>query len=117
MTVNCEYCRSPNESGNGNCANCGAPLAGGVATDPHQCPYCARRLLALGSPNCSYCGRRLPEEFIKANTSDLNRIKELGGSDKRAGETLAAGIVERVTHADRSSSADSLVFDLTDLLS
>ena len=117
MTVTCEYCRSSNESAASKCSNCGAPLSGVVATDPHQCPYCNRRLLALGSPNCNYCGRRLPEEFIKANTSDLNRVKDLSASDKGVGESHIVDIVERVSRQDRPSTAQSILFDLTDLLS
>jgi hypothetical protein len=30
--------------------------------------------LALASPACSYCGRRLPKDYIKARTEDLQRI-------------------------------------------
>jgi DNA-directed RNA polymerase subunit RPC12/RpoP len=117
MNITCEYCRSSNDSRTSNCANCGAPLGDGGRIDPHQCPYCSRRLLALGSPNCSYCGRRLPEDFIKANTSDLNRVKELSGSDKAVAESHIVDIVERVSRKDKSSSASSILFDLTDLLS
>jgi len=117
MPITCEYCHSSNESGTGKCASCGAPLGNGVAPDPHQCPYCNRRLLALGSPNCNYCGRRLPEEFIKANTADLNRVKELSPPNKAVGETHTIDIVEQVSRQDKSPGLGSILFDLTDLFS
>ena len=117
MTVACEYCRSSSESGSGKCMNCGAPLGTGAAADPHQCPYCHRRLLALGSPNCNYCGRRLPEEFIKANTSDLNRVKQLSPNDKPPGGNIhIVDLMEKGGREDKSSGPLSILFDLTDLL-
>ena|SRR5215831_2709392 len=117
MTVTCEYCRSSSEAGTSKCSSCGAPLAVGAPADPHQCPYCNRRLLALGSPNCNYCGRRLPDEFIKANTADLNRVKELSASDKAVGDSHIVSVVERVGRQDNSPSLGSILSDLTDLLS
>jgi len=97
--------------------NCGAPLGVGASPDPHQCPYCNRRLLALGSPNCNYCGRRLPEEFIQANTADLHRVKEMSGSNKAVEETHLVNIVERASHQEKSSGPLSILYELTDLLS
>lgn len=118
MTVTCEYCRSSSESGSGKCMNCGAPLGSVAAADPHQCPYCHRRLLALGSPNCNYCGRRLPEESIKANTADLNRVKQLSANDKPVGsDSHIVDLMERSGRQDKPSGPLNILFDLTDLLS
>ena len=118
MTVTCEYCRSSNEAGTGNCMNCGAPLGGSVARDPHQCPYCSRKLLALGSPNCSYCGRRLPEDLIKANTSDLKRVEEVTGGGKAvSGEIHIVEMLETHRLKDKPSGIAGTLSDLADLFS
>jgi predicted amidophosphoribosyltransferase len=79
MILACEYCRGATETGTTNCKNCGAPLPVTRSTplNTSLCPFCGRKLLALGSPSCSYCGRRLPEEFIKTRTGELHRINEL----------------------------------------
>jgi DNA-directed RNA polymerase subunit RPC12/RpoP len=116
MTVTCEYCRSANEVPRANCATCGAPLGEAAAIDPHQCPYCKRRLLALGSPNCNYCGRRLPPDFIKANTSDLNRVKELSGRDNAVEISHIVDFLETANRKDKTTT-NSIISDLTDLLS
>jgi len=59
----------------------------------------------------------LPDEFIKANTADLNRVKELSPNDKPVSETHMVDIVERVSRQDKSPGLGSILFDLTDLLS
>jgi hypothetical protein len=47
------------------------------APDFRFCPFCKRRLLALGSPACNYCGRALPEEFVKAREALLERVSDV----------------------------------------
>jgi DNA-directed RNA polymerase subunit RPC12/RpoP len=116
MKVTCEYCRSSSESASGKCLNCGAPLASAPAADPHQCPYCHRRLLALGSPNCNYCGRRLPEESIKANTADLNRVKDLSPGDNAGADIHVVDLTYRSGRQEKPSGPLSILFDLTDLV-
>jgi predicted amidophosphoribosyltransferase len=79
MILACEYCRGATETNRTNCKNCGAPLPV-TASTPHNtslCPFCGRKLLALGSPSCSYCGRRLPEELVKLREGDLRRLNDL----------------------------------------
>src|SRR5207302_11272069 len=74
MSSTCEYCHSVIEEGATKCENCGASLEEREATDFRFCPFCKRRLLALGSPACNYCGHRLPDTYIKAREGDLNRL-------------------------------------------
>lgn len=75
MPPTCEYCHASSREGATKCENCGAPLnANGAPEDHRFCPFCKRRLLALGSPACNYCGRALPESYIKAREATLNRI-------------------------------------------
>ena len=77
MAANCDYCHSACEEGALKCENCGAPMsADRPATDYRICPYCHRRLLALGSPACNYCGLNLPENYVKAHQATLQRIHE-----------------------------------------
>jgi len=76
MPRTCEYCQSTLEDGARKCADCGAPPTAGEPTDYRVCPFCRRRLLALGSPACNYCGRALPEDYIKAREAILQRIDE-----------------------------------------
>ena len=47
------------------------------APDYRFCPFCKRRLLALGSPACNYCGRALPEDFVKARESLFQRVSDV----------------------------------------
>ena len=42
------------------------------------CPFCKRRLLALGSPACNYCGRALPADFQKAREALWKRVSDAG---------------------------------------
>src|SRR5947199_8526036 len=77
MPMTCDYCNSAIEEGATKCENCGASLGEREATDFRFCPFCKRRLVALGSPACNYCGRSLPEEFVKARGALLERINEV----------------------------------------
>jgi hypothetical protein len=76
MPRTCEYCQSTLEDGAKKCADCGAPPTAAEPTDYRVCPFCRRRLLALGSPACNYCGRALPEDYIKAREETMRRIGE-----------------------------------------
>lgn len=78
MSFKCEYCSGAIDEGETKCGNCGAPFVRSDAARPNFriCPFCSRRLLALGSPACNYCGRRLPDEYIKARESDLKRLAQ-----------------------------------------
>jgi DNA-directed RNA polymerase subunit RPC12/RpoP len=76
MVLKCEYCQSVSVGeGALKCENCGAPAGERPPTDYRFCPYCKRRLLALGSPACNYCGRHLPKDFIEAREATLRRIE------------------------------------------
>src|SRR5947199_10664262 len=77
MPMTCDYCNSVIEEGGTKCANCGASLGEREATDFRFCPFCKRRLLALGSPACNYCGRALPEDFVKAHEATLQRVSDV----------------------------------------
>jgi len=76
MTLTCDYCSGPIGEGEMKCGNCGAPFVPHDAALPdfRVCPFCRRKLLALGSPACNYCGHRLPDAFIKVREGDLNRL-------------------------------------------
>jgi hypothetical protein len=123
MTLICEYCKSRCAANQLKCPNCSAPLSGGAAsgTDYRHCPFCQRKLLALGSPACNYCGRRLPDDYIEAREGDLHRLTELNGSP--TDPQLAARVDEMLRHTARgehreTSLADLLIAgDLTDLFS
>ena len=77
MNQTCEYCQSAIEEGATKCGNCGASLGEREATDFRFCPFCKRRLLALGSPACNYCGRALPDDFVKAHEATLQRVSDV----------------------------------------
>jgi hypothetical protein len=84
MAATCDYCHGACAEGAIKCGNCGAPLGDRPAPDYRVCPFCQRRLLALGSPACNYCGRSLPESYVKAREATLQRISETnagGGAD------------------------------------
>ena len=76
MSLRCDYCLSESDDDAAKCSNCGAPISrmSMPAPDYRECPFCGRKLLALGSPACSYCGRRLPEDYIHAREADLRRM-------------------------------------------
>lgn len=77
MALTCDYCHSALEEGATKCENCGASLEEREATDFRFCPFCKRRLLALGSPACNYCGRALPEDFVKAREALRQRVSDV----------------------------------------
>jgi hypothetical protein len=77
MPMTCEYCHSVLEEGATKCANCGASVGEREAPDYRFCPFCKRRLVALGSPACNYCGRALPEEFVKAREALFQRVSDV----------------------------------------
>ena len=78
MAVTCEYCHGALEEGAKKCANCGAAVGEREATDFRFCPYCKRRLLALGSPACNYCGRALPEDYVRAREALWQKVRDAG---------------------------------------
>lgn len=85
MPPNCDYCQGACEGGAKKCPTCGAPLnPDAPPTDYRVCPFCRRRLLALGSPACNYCGRALPESYVKAREATLRRIAEARTPEDRA---------------------------------
>ncbi|HKV42235.1 MAG TPA: hypothetical protein VJX67_23735 [Blastocatellia bacterium] len=125
MNITCEYCHAGTEAGQTTCKNCGAPVPAFDSTaDLHICPYCARKLLALGSPSCSYCGKRLPEDFIKAREATLSRVTILtnplpnGHPDNKIAETIEAltRVETRTTRRSHTSVSD-ILFDITDIFS
>jgi predicted amidophosphoribosyltransferase len=77
MSLTCDYCHSAIEEGARKCANCGASLGEREATDYRFCPFCKRRLLALGSPACNYCGRALPEDFVKTREALWQKVSDV----------------------------------------
>lgn len=79
MTLTCDYCSGPIGEGEMKCGNCGAPFVHDDAALPdfRFCPFCRRKLLALGSPACNYCGRRLPDAYLKAREGDLKRLTQV----------------------------------------
>jgi hypothetical protein len=117
MTGLCDYCRGACEEGAIKCKNCGAPVDEGEV-DYRSCPYCRKKLLALGSPACNYCGRRLPGSYIKAHQAARRRIEELESEPVVADQNIAnilAGMSR--PENDRSSISDLIggLLNLTDL--
>ncbi|HWS87241.1 MAG TPA: hypothetical protein VN282_09770 [Pyrinomonadaceae bacterium] len=74
--MTCDYCQGVMEEGAAKCPNCGAAAAAREAPDFRFCPYCKRRLLALGSPACNYCGRALPEEYVRARDALWQKVSQ-----------------------------------------
>jgi len=116
MTLTCNYCGSSVGDSDKYCASCGAPVAQDQSQLPdfRSCPFCHRRLLALGSPACSYCGKRLPDEYITARDADLKRVAEIrdGAETKEIGRKVD----ELIRQTARGRSSSSLgVFDITSL--
>ncbi|HEX3559960.1 MAG TPA: hypothetical protein VHU19_12200 [Pyrinomonadaceae bacterium] len=95
MALSCDYCHGVLEEGATKCANCGASLGEREATDFRFCPFCKRRLLALGSPACNYCGRALPDDFVKAREELRQRV-----SDVSAGHASDEEIKELEAESD-----------------
>ena len=120
MILTCDYCGSPLTEVDKSCASCGTPAVRGQSDLPdfRSCPFCHRKLLALGSPACSYCGKRLPDEYIKAREADLKRVE--GVSDAKTGET-SRKVDELIRQTAQGHSSSIVgVFDissLTDLFS
>lgn len=117
MTLTCEYCKSPCAAGLLKCPSCSAPLdvAAAPATDYRHCPFCRRRLLALGSPACNYCGRRLPDDYIKAREGDLHRLTELGNQPADAQVTAKVDeILRRTTRRGHHESSLADLFGIGD---
>ncbi len=83
MPSNCDYCQGACADGATKCPTCGAPL-NAAPVDYRVCPFCRRRLLALGSPACNYCGRALPENYVKAREAILRRIDDARTPEERA---------------------------------
>jgi hypothetical protein len=77
MPMTCEYCHSVLEEGATKCANCGASAGEREAPDYRFCPFCKRRLVALGSPACNYCGRALPQDFVKTRDALFQRVSDV----------------------------------------
>ena len=78
MPVTCDYCHGALAEGAAKCPNCGAAVGEREAADFRFCPYCKRRLLALGSPACNYCGRALPEEYLRAREALWQKVSDAG---------------------------------------
>jgi hypothetical protein len=95
MALSCDYCHGVLEEGAAKCGNCGASLGEREATDFRFCPFCKRRLLALGSPACNYCGRALPDDFVKAREELRQRV-----SDVSAGHASDEEIKELEAESD-----------------
>ncbi len=106
MSPTCEYCHGVCEAGATKCANCGASLGPIEPPDFRFCPYCKRRLLALGSPACNYCGRALPESYTKARGEMWQRINDASGRGGDAGE------IEEAEGDDNLKRALKALFDL-----
>ena len=76
MSRACEYCQGVMEGDAAKCPNCGAATVPREAPDFRFCPYCKRRLLALGSPACNYCGRALPEDYVRARDALWQKVSK-----------------------------------------
>src|SRR5919199_6534220 len=110
MPLTCEYCHGALEEGATKCENCGAAVGEREATDFRFCPFCKRRLLALGSPACNYCGRALPEEYVRAREQMWQRVNEVGAghADEDEREALENETDEAIRRALKA------LFDLKD---
>ena len=87
--MTCDYCHSATAEGATRCESCGAPLdADAAPPDYRACPFCRRRLLALGSPACNHCGRALPVSYVKAREAIRQRIDEASQGDADSREEL-----------------------------
>ena len=110
MSVTCHYCESACAEGARKCESCGAPVgADAPPPDYRFCPFCRRRLLALGSPACNYCGRALPESYLKAREAQLRRIGGASAGDAQDRERLEQDADDSLKRALKT------LFDLDDL--
>jgi DNA-directed RNA polymerase subunit RPC12/RpoP len=118
--LNCDYCNSLIGEGEIKCGNCGAPVVrdDSALPDFRSCPFCHRRLLALGSPACNYCGRRLPDRYINARESDLRRITEVKDGDQTSemGRKVDELIRQTVKRKKRRSWSLLELVDITRLI-
>lgn len=105
--LKCEYCKSAVSRTNSRCESCGAPVTiEGSTADFRTCPFCQRKLIALGSPACNYCGRRLPDEYIKTREADLNRLNEVeSGGEVRQADSKVQEFLQQSSRRRRSSSS------------
>ena len=110
MPLTCDYCHGLLEESATKCANCGAALGEREATDYRFCPFCKRRLLALGSPACNYCGRALPEDFVKTREALWKRVSDV--SEGHASDEE----IEELKHSSDDALRRALksLFDLDD---
>lgn len=106
--MRCDYCQCVCADGAAKCGNCGAPLGEREAPDYRFCPFCRRRLLALGSPACNYCGRALPANYVKARESIMRRVGE--ATEGTAGHEVLEEL-ERESDGPLRRALDAL-FDL-----
>ncbi|HWW76002.1 MAG TPA: hypothetical protein VNZ44_11420 [Pyrinomonadaceae bacterium] len=102
MPLTCEYCRGALEEGATKCANCGAAVGERAAKDFRFCPFCERRLLALGSPACNYCGRALPEDYVRAREHIRQRIRDAEDASPEELEELEKGSDDALRRALKS---------------
>ena len=110
MPVTCEYCHGALGEGATKCANCGAAVGAGEAPDYRFCPYCRRRLVALGSPACNYCGRALPADFVRARDALWQKVSDAG-----AGKATPEELEELEKNSDDAlKRALKALFDLGD---
>ncbi len=108
--MNCDYCHGALEESAKKCANCGAAVGAREPRDFRLCPYCKRRLLALGSPACNYCGRALPEEYVRAREALWQKV-----NDARAGKATPEELEELEKGSDNAlRRALKSLFDLDD---
>lgn len=120
MTLTCDYCGSLVTEADKKCESCGAPAVHSESNLPdfRVCPFCHRKLLALGSPACSYCGRRLPDDYITAREADVKRVE--GVSEGVHTDEASRKVDEVIRQAARERSSSPGAFDissLTDLFS
>jgi hypothetical protein len=120
MFSRCEYCSGSIGEGETKCGNCGAPVVadGSALPDFRSCPFCHRRLLALGSPACSYCGRRLPDEYIKAREADLRRMSDVkeGKETNEVGRKVDELIRQTAIRKHAQSSSALGLLDIRSLI-
>ena len=102
MPSTCEYCRGALGEGATKCANCGAAVGERAAKDFRFCPFCERRLLALGSPACNYCGRALPEDYVRAREHIRQRIEDADSASPEELEELEKGSDDALRRALKS---------------
>jgi hypothetical protein len=116
MSLTCEYCHSLYEDDALKCPNCAAPINDGEPFDMRFCPYCKKKLLAIGSPACNYCGKKLPSSFIKAHKVSQEKIIKLDEESKVSAEVTLAGIYNGKNEHKSESVPEKLLDSLVDFL-